>query len=73
MRAITLKMSLIIVGLLFHSYVNAQSASYIKGKHFTGYAFPKEYAIMRLPPESSRYTLSREIIVTGKQIGRAHV
>ena len=45
MRAITLKMSLIIVGLLFHSYAEAQSASYIKGKHYIGYAFPKEFAI----------------------------
>ncbi len=45
MRAITLKMIFIIVGLLFHSYAEAQSASYIKGKHYIGYAFPKEFAI----------------------------
>lgn len=73
MRARTLKMILIIVGLLFHSYANAQNASYIKGKHFTGYAFPKEYAIMGLPPESNRYTLSRENIIEAEKLLRDSV
>src|SRR5574344_593610 len=73
MRAITLKMSLIIVGLLFHSYINAQNASYIKGKHFTGYAFPKEYVIMGLPPESNRYTLSHENIIEAEKLLRDSV
>ena len=73
MRAITLKMIFIIVGLLFHSYAEAQSASYIKGKHFAGYAFPKEYAIKGLPPESNRYTLSRENIIEAEKLLRDSV
>ena len=73
MRAITLKMIFIIVGLLFHSYAEAQSASYIKGKHFAGYAFPKEYAIKGLPPESNRYTLSREDIIEAEKLLRDSV
>ena len=73
MREITLKMVFMIVGLLFHSYVEAQNASYIKGKHFTGYAFPKEYAIMGLPPESNRYTLSRENIIEAEKLLRDSV
>ena len=73
MRAITLKMVFIIVGLLFHSYAEAQSASYIKGKHYIGYAFPKEYAIKGLPPESNRYTLSREDIIEAEKLLRDSV
>ncbi len=66
-------MIFIIVGLLFHSYAEAQSASYIKGKHFAGYAFPKEYAIKGLPPESNRYTLSRENIIEAEKLLRDSV
>ena len=66
-------MIFIIVGLLFHSYAEAQSASYIKGKHFAGYAFPKEYAIKVLPPESNRYTLSRENIIEAEKLLRDSV
>lgn len=73
MREITLKMIFIIVGLLFHSYAEAQSASYIKGKHFAGYAFPKEHAIKGLPPESNRYTLSRENIIEAEKLLRDSV
>lgn len=68
MRRITLKMVFIIVGLLFHSYAEAQSASFIKGKHYIGYAFPKEFAINGFPLESNRYTLSHENITEAEKL-----
>ena len=61
-------MRIFILCILFIQEVYAQNPTYIRGKNYEGFSFPKEFKLQGFPPASNRYTLSNIEICQAEKI-----